>query len=278
MHLQGEAPVGGNAVELLSERAEVHVLHTQAVDGAHQLDQRTSKAVDFPAWSNTKVNVMSEPHVSPNISVLLAHPSEQMSGGEVAQVKRDLLNACGLLSEAELYDTAAALGKRDPAAGHALLMEQAADPDFEAAFPMIRLALLVSFSARMDVIEAVPETRDLYVEVHAKTTAGGPTDRAREAAFHADPARFLPGAERSSVRLFRAPGFGMVCLDGTDIPWTYAAVGEVRSDYSELYALVEDGGYAGGVLVGPEAAANELALPDGYRFVVVELPVGGRAA
>lgn len=220
---------------------------------------------------------MSEPNLNSTITALLARPSERMSGGEISQVKTHLLNACGLLSEAQLYDEAAALGKRDPKAANDLLLEQAQDPDFEPAFPAIRLALLVSFSARMDVIEAGAETRDLYAEVQADLP-GGPADRAREAAFRRDPARFLPGAERSSVALFRAPGFGIVRLDGVDLPWTCAAAGKVRSDYSELYALVEDGGYAGGILVGPAAAANELTLPDAYRFVTVELSNGGRAS
>ncbi|KST61123.1 hypothetical protein AO398_00075 [Methylobacterium sp. GXS13] len=221
---------------------------------------------------------MTNPDLNPTISALLARPSELMNGGEVAQVKHHLLNACSLLSEAQLYDEAAALGKRDPKAGHALLMEQSADPDFEPAFPAVRLALLVSFSARMDVIEAVPDGRDLAAEVRAETAAGGPADRAREAAFRADPARYLPGAGRSAITLLRAPGFGMVRLDGVDFPWTYAAVGKVRSDFAELYALVEDGRFAGGILVGPAAAANELALPDAYRFVVVELATVGGAA
>lgn len=219
---------------------------------------------------------MTNPDLNSNISALLARPSELMNGGEVAQVKHHLLNACSLLSEAQLYDEAAALGKRDPKAGHALLMEQAADPDFEAAFPAVRLALLVSFSARMDVIKAPTETRDLLAEVQADLP-GGPADRAREAAFRRDPARFLPGAERSSVTLFRAPGFGMVRLHGTDLPWTYAAVGKGRSDFAELYALVEDGQYAGGILVGPAAAACEVALPEGYTFVAIDLSNGGRA-
>lgn len=221
---------------------------------------------------------MTNPDLHPNISALLARPFQVMNGGEVAPVKHHLLNACGLLSEAQLYDEAAALGKRDPKAGHALLMEQAADPDFEAAFPMIRLALLVSFSARMEVIEAVVETRDLYAKVQAETAAGGPADRAREAAFRRDPARYLPGAGRSDVALFRSPGFGMIRLDGVDMPWTYTAIGMARSDYSELYALVEDGGYTGGILVGPAAAAGEVALPDGYTFVAVELATVGGAA
>lgn len=218
---------------------------------------------------------MSEPNLNPSIVALLARPSERMSGGEISQVKTHLLNACGLLSEAQLYNEAAALGKRDPKAGHALLMEQAQDPGFEPAFPAVRLALLVAFSARMDVIEAPMETRDLLAEVNADLP-GGPADRAREAAFRRDPARFLPGAERSSISLFRAPGFGMVRISGVDTPWTYAAAGKVRSEFAELYALVEDGKFAGGILVGPAAAEGEVSLPEGYRFVAVELN-GGRA-
>lgn len=223
---------------------------------------------------------MTNPDLNPNISALLARPSEKMSGGEVAEVKKHLLNAVGLLGETQLYDTAAAIGKRDPKAGHALLMEQAADPDFEPAFPAIRLALLMSFSARMDVIDAVVETRDLAAEVKAEACAGGPADQAREAAFRADPGRFLPGAGKSSVRLLHAPGFGMVrILDAdVDVPWTYAAVGKVRSDFAELYALAEDGGWKCGILVGPAAAEHEIALPASYRFVVVDLSTGGRAA
>jgi hypothetical protein len=48
VHLQGEATVGGGAVELLGERAEVHVLHAQTVDGAHHLDERAAEPVKLP--------------------------------------------------------------------------------------------------------------------------------------------------------------------------------------------------------------------------------------
>jgi hypothetical protein len=52
VHLQGEAAVGGGAVELLGERAEVHVLHPQAVDGAHHLDERAAEAIELPHYED----------------------------------------------------------------------------------------------------------------------------------------------------------------------------------------------------------------------------------
>lgn len=220
---------------------------------------------------------MTEPQTDTSIEALLARPSEGLSGVEVFKIERALLNAVGVMEEAQLYETAAALGKSDPAAAHALLVEQSYDPDFDPAYPMIRVALMAWLVGKMKASEVV-ETRDLYAEVQADVCAGGPQDRAREAAFRADPGRYLQGAGRSSVRLFRAPGFGMIRLDGVDLPWTYAAAGKVRSDFSELYALVEDGGYQGGVLVGPPEAESEIALPPGYLFLAMDLSTGGRAA
>ncbi|MCJ2074432.1 hypothetical protein MKK68_01985 [Methylobacterium sp. E-016] len=212
-----------------------------------------------------------------SIDALLARPPEQLSGGEVTTISAALLNAVSLLEETQLYENAVSIGKRDAKAGHALLMKQGDLPDFEPAFPMVRLGLLAWFSSRMDVIEGVVETRDLLAVVNADLP-GGPADRAREAAFRREPGRFLPGATRSAVTLFRAPGFAMIRLDDVDLPWTYAAVGKGRSDFAELYAVVEEGGYQGGVLVGPAAVAEEVSLPEGYEFVAVDLSNGGRAA
>lgn len=222
---------------------------------------------------------MTEPQLNPNISKLISLPSEKLSGGQVSQLKMHLLNACAMLGETDLYEEAVKLAKRDPRAAHDMLLAQGDDPAFEAVFPTVRVCLLADIARRIEKAETqqVVETRDLLAEVQAEACAGGPADQAREAAFRRDPARFLPGAMRSAVTLFRAPGFGMVRVDGIDVPWTYAAAGKVRSDFAELYALVEDGKFAGGILAGPAAAANELALPDEYQFVVVELSTGGRA-
>lgn len=215
---------------------------------------------------------MSELHKHPNIAALIARPSEKMSGAEVYEVKRALLNSVAMLGEADLYEQAAKLGKSDPAAAHAMLIEQGDDPEFEAVFPMIRVGLLTWFAGRMD---AIAETRDMISEL----AAGGPIDRAREAAFRAAPGRYLPEAERSSITLLHSPGVGMIRLGGRDLPWTYAAAGWARADLRELSRIVADGGYAGGVLVGPPEAGEELTLPDGFRFVAVEGDMdGGRAA
>lgn len=223
---------------------------------------------------------MTEPQLNPNISKLISLPSEKLSGGQVSQLKMHLLNACAMLGETDLYEEAAKLAKSDPRAAHDMILAQADDPDFEPIFPTVRVCLLADIARRIEKAEAqqVVETRDLYAEVQAEACAGGPADQAREAAFRRDPARFLPGATRSAVTLFRAPGFGMIRLGGQDIPWTYAAVGKVRSDFAELYALVEDGKFAGGILVGPASAEGEVSLPDGYRFVAVELATVGGAA
>ena len=48
VHLQGKAPVGGSAVELLGQRAEVDLLDPQTVDRAHHLHQRASETVELP--------------------------------------------------------------------------------------------------------------------------------------------------------------------------------------------------------------------------------------
>lgn len=215
---------------------------------------------------------MTKPDLHPTINALIARPSEKMTGAEVYEVKKHLLNAVVMLGEADLYEQAAKLGKSDPAAAHAMLIEQGDDPDFEPVFPMIRVGLLAWFAGRMD---AIAETRDMISEL----AAGGPSDRAREAAFRAAPGRYLPGAERSAVTLLHSPGVGMIRLGGRDMPWTYAAAGWARADLRELSRIVADGGYAGGVLVGPPEAGEELTLPEGFRFVAVDIDTtGGRAA
>ncbi|MET3789442.1 hypothetical protein ABIC24_007145 [Methylobacterium radiotolerans] len=48
VHLQGKAAVCGGAVELLGEGAEVDLLHPQAVDGAHHLDEGATEAIELP--------------------------------------------------------------------------------------------------------------------------------------------------------------------------------------------------------------------------------------
>ncbi len=205
---------------------------------------------------------MREPTTDTSINALLARPSEKLSGGEVYKIKKALLGAVATLGEAQLYDDVAAVMKRDPHSAHDMLLRQADEnPDADWCFPQIRLQLMLACVEKMKAVEATWEP------------AGGPLDRAREAAFRKAPWLFLDGAKHSKVELLRPSGFGIVTYEKADWGFTYAAATKGAGDLRGLLLfLQEHPGLEGGIVVGPPCVERELAgMPRNVFFVPIEI-------
>lgn len=213
-----------------------------------------------------------------SISALAARPPENLKAREISHLQAGLLASVAVLSECDVYDTAAGLMGRDPHTAHDLLLKMDEFGTAEFGYPMIRVQLMASAVVRMKEVEAGWDTHTFDT---VQNRAGGLNDQAREAAFRANPGRFLLGARTSSIRLLKDDGFGLVSHAGREWAWTYAAAGMARSDLSDLVAFVDDMRLlplAGGILVGPPEAHLEVVLPEGWLFVAIELGNTGRAA
>lgn len=219
---------------------------------------------------------MTNPSNDTSINALLARPSAQMTGHEVFAVKTALLNAVSTLAEAQLYDDVSQVMKADPHSAHDMLLRQKEeDPDFEPAFPQIRLHLMLACVERMKSIES---TWDPIGE----PAAGGPLDLAREAAFREDPGRWLPGATASDVVLLKSSGLGVVRYRGREHVWTYAAITQGDRAVQDINGFLDFRPEFGGIIVGPSALEEDIDLPGDCLFVAVdtgvEAPVTGGAA
>lgn len=202
---------------------------------------------------------MSELLTRHNIAALIARPSEQMNGEVVHGVK----NAVARLAEAQLYDDVACAMRRDPHSAHDLLLRQAEEnPDAEFAFPKVRVALLEACVERMKMVEA---TWDAMAEV----AAGGPLDKAREAAWREEPGRWLPGATASDVVLLHASEFGVVRYLGREHVWIYATLTQGDDKIVALNSILDMRPEFGGILVGPSELAQEIDMPPGCVFAPI---------
>lgn len=205
------------------------------------------------------------------ISALAARPPENLKAREISHLQAGLLASAAVLAECEVYDIASGLMGRNPHGAHDLLLKMDEFGNAEFGYPMIRVMLMASAVVRMKEVEAKWDAEK----------AGGPADQAREAAFRADPGKFLPGATTSPIRLLRPSGFGLVEIDGQTWPWTYVSIDYERSDIAELRTFIAEGGYEPrGIVVGSAELADEVDLPEGWKLAVVELGgnTGGRVA
>jgi hypothetical protein len=222
---------------------------------------------------------VSELHHHDSIAAIIARPPEAIGPREISVLKASLIAGAAVLSEGEIYNRVARLLRSDPhAANDMLLAMDQGDDAFDPAWMDLRVHLLAAAYTRMKELAAAeaPHVFDTGAE-----KAGGPADQAREAAFRADPGKYLPGATTSAVRLLRPSGFGLVEIDGETFAWTYSALGYARSEVAELSAFIADAGQGyRGVIVGPAGLWSEIDLPQGWKLVAVELggSNGGRAA
>ena len=214
-----------------------------------------------------------------SITALVTRPPSELKPRDISTLQASLLTSAAFIAEFMIYEQASALAMTDTPAAHRLLLDM--EEQREIVCPQARFRLMTLFTSWIDAREGRFEPGETHRFDTVQSRAGDLQDRTREAAFRAAPGRFLPGAETSSIRLLKDNGFGLVTYEGQTWAWTYAAAGMGRSDLSELVAWVDDWlvkPLAGGILVGPPEVAEEVTLPEGYRFVAVELGNSGRAA
>lgn len=219
---------------------------------------------------------MSNSQNNADISALLARRPETLKHSEIEALKAGLIAGAAVISEGQIYNEVAGLLRHDPhAANNLLLSMNGGFDDFEPTWSDLRVHLLAVAYARIQELDANSTT---HVFDTISSHAGGLEDRAREATFRATPGQYLPGAMTSSVRLFKAEGFGIVSYEGQDWAWTYTSAGMGRSDLSKLVTFVDEKRLLGGILVGSPEVEHEVVLPEGYLFVAIELSNGGRSA
>lgn len=216
-----------------------------------------------------------------SITALVTRPTSELQPKDISTLQASLLTSAAFIAEFMIYEQASALAMTDTPAAHSMLLDM--EEQREIMCPQARYRLMTLFTSWIDAREGRFEPGETHRFDTVQSRAGDLEDRTREAAFRAAPGRFLPGAETSSIRLFRDEGLGLVTYEGQTWAWTYAAVGMARSDMSELKAYVDDDmrllPLAGGILVGPPEAHLEVVLPEGWIFVAIELGnTGGRAA
>lgn len=219
---------------------------------------------------------MSNLHEDNSITALITRPPEALAPRDISTLQASLLTSAAFIAEFMIYEQASALAMTDTPAAHRMLLDM--EEEREIMCPQARYRLMTLFTSWIDAREGRFEPGETHRFDTVQSRAGDLEDRTREAAFRAAPGRYLPGAATSSVRLFKAEGFGLLTYEGREWAWTYAAVGMARSDLSELVTFVGERGLAGGILVGPPEVEGEVVLPEGWLFVAIELGNTPRAA
>jgi hypothetical protein len=161
---------------------------------------------------------MSEPHTDVSIETLIQGPPEAIKVQDIPMLQKGLIASAKALEEVAFYEQAMGWARTSAREAHEAVLARDV-PGEDPAFPELRLATL-SWIVRCLEREAeatgqtVHEVRYLAREVEAETAARRLADRAREAAFKADPGRWLPGATRSPVTLFQPGGCWLAERDG----------------------------------------------------------------
>lgn len=240
---------------------------------------------------------MSEPKPDLNIEALLERQPGEMSSRDISTLKDGLLTTTRVLEEVAFYEQAMAWGRTDARAAHAAILARDV-PDQEPAFPEMRLATLAWLVQMIQREEKPVEIRDMMREVEQQQAASRLVDRAREAAFRADPGRWLDDARALDVPMLRANGCWIASRDGETLLCVHASSvcnREAQETVTKAYdrALRDD--FRTVIIVGAPGLTDRIELPDPMTldlmeiyFETVEIPgadvtgpaptTGGRAA
>ncbi len=224
---------------------------------------------------------MSEPCNDTSIEALLTRPAETISARDIPTLQKGLVTTSRLLEEVAFYEQAMAWGRTDARAAHAAILARDV-PDQDPDFPEMRLATLAWLVQMIQREEKPVDVRTLMREVEEKQAASRLIDKAREAAFRADPGRWLEDARPLDVPLLRPDGCWIAARDGEVILCTHASSvcsREAQAAVTRAYDRALRDEYRTVIIVGAPGLADRIELPDAMAldlmeiyFEVVEIP------